>query len=222
MASSKKSQTKPKAATGVNNAHPNAPTKKRPAPDSPSPSNEKRQSRPTKQAKITSFLVSGGGTSIASGSSWPPNDASDTGDFVNDVCAFILHKDPEPLRSQASKPSCAVAKMGNGTHQSHDSDVVLYSRPGLPVPAELVLEICSHLGPKDVLRLQQTSKRLAETISRYHVLHEQAGRQDRDARFLNTDRLMRWAFAKGGAWHFSAIKAYLRKGGPISDQGGLL
>jgi len=220
MASDKRGQKTPKAATGVSSAHQKAPTKKRQAVVSPSPSNEKRQSRPTKQRKITSFLVSDGDTSAARVSSSLPNDASETGDFVTDVSAFISNKDPEPPRSLTPRPSGTGAEVGN---RSHDSDLILSARRGLPFPAELVLEICNHLGAKDVLQLARTSKLLRETITRYHVLHQQAGREDGNAKTLNTtDRLMRSAFAKGGDWYFKAIEVYLRNGGPISDQGGQL
>jgi len=93
---------------------------------------------------------------------------------------------------------------------------------GLPLPAELVLEVCKHLAPSDIIKLARASKRLKETIYHYHVLYQEKGKADSKSATTRTNEFMRWALIEGTAWHFNAVKTYLRHGGPLTSRGEIL
>ena len=108
----------------------------------------------------------------------------------------------------------------------------LDGKTGLPVPPEIVLEICEYLDVASINRLRRTSKQLRHTIDSRFMLYKaaameenKAGNQNtrsdkivRDAYRLSTDHKVAASLGIPADFGFEAIKRYLHWGGPIATE----
>ena len=103
------------------------------------------------------------------------------------------------------------------------------ARTGLPLPPELVLEVCDHLGVKAISSLARTSKRLKETIYSRFTLFKAAAKEELESERNEASNMsdtitlaaVHGHVRKRDGYHFEALKRYLHHGGPISNQGGV-